>query len=110
MPKFRKKPVVIEAQQWDGTEAGSKPLIEWMGGAGRYEPGEAVNAKVHPAHLVITTLEDGPNGEAKHVASPDDWVIKGVAGEFYACKPDIFSATYEPADVPPDSAWQPPGT
>jgi len=44
----------------------------------------------------ITTLEDGPNGEARHVASVGDWVIRGIKGEFYPCKPDIFAATYEP--------------
>jgi hypothetical protein len=43
------------------------------------------------------TLEDGQNGEAKHIASPGDWIIMGVHGEFYPCKPDIFAATYDPA-------------
>ncbi len=48
-------------------------------------------------HMHILTLEDGPNGEAKHVADPGDWIIRGIKGEFYPCKPDIFEATYEPA-------------
>ena len=45
----------------------------------------------------IITLEDGDDGRAKHVATEGDWIIKGVQGEFYACKPDIFQSTYEPA-------------
>ena len=45
--------------------------------------------------LIIGTLEDGPNSEAVHVASLDDWIIKGVKGEYYPCKPDIFQLTYE---------------
>ena len=36
--------------------------------------------------------------EGEHVASPFDWLIRGVSGEFYFCKPDVFEATYEPAD------------
>jgi len=42
---------------------------------------------------IIPTLEGG------HVASPGDWIIKGIAGEFYPCKPEIFEATYDPAGV-----------
>jgi len=44
----------------------------------------------------IHTLEDGNDGRAKHVATIGDWIIKGVKGEFYPCKPDIFLKTYEP--------------
>lgn len=47
--------------------------------------------------LLVPTLEDG-GGRAKHVASPGDWIIRGVAGEFYPCKPDIFEQTYEPVE------------
>ena len=43
----------------------------------------------------IFTLEDGFDGRAVHVATEGDWIIKGVQGEFYACKPDIFLETYE---------------
>ena len=55
----------------------------------------------------IPTLEDGLDKRAKHVASIGDWVIKGVKGEFYPCKPDIFELTYEPvnaAPTPPDQS------
>ena len=45
--------------------------------------------------LVIKTLEDGKSGKAKHIATVKDFIIKGVQGEFYFCKPDIFYQTYE---------------
>lgn len=90
--KFRKKPIVIEAMRWPGHSALSVRAVmdfeEWFlprGGVGRY-----VGDRLH-----IKTLEDGPEGEAKHVAEPGDWIIRGVQGEFYPCKPDIFEATYE---------------
>lgn len=90
--KFRKKPVVIEAMQYPGVTIADVDEIvafdEWfsgLGGAGRYIG----------QHLHMKTLEDGPNGEAKHVADPGDWIIRGVKGELYPCKPDIFEATYE---------------
>lgn len=98
MEKFRKKPVVIEAVQWDGTRAEAENIIEWMGGKGRFNPAEKLNDRVYPPDLQVTTLEDG-NGQSVHTASPDDWIIKGVKGEFYPCKPDIFNATYEPEHV-----------
>lgn len=96
MPQFRKKPVVIEAMQFPKLGMSSEAIDAVMaferwfvdgGGKGRF-----VGDKMH-----VLTLEDGPNGEAKHVADPGDWVIKGIKGEFYPCKPDIFAATYEPA-------------
>ena len=96
MPKYRKKPVVIEAMQFpklgmsvDAIDAMMR-FEDWFnsnGGKGRY-----VGSRMH-----VLTLEDGPNGEAKHVADAGDWIIKGIQGEFYPCKPDIFEATYEPA-------------
>lgn len=98
--RFRKKPVVIEAMQYPGhSVTGVDNLLafeDWFhwfhgaGGTGRY-----IGDKLH-----VTTLEDGPNGEAIHVADPGDWIIRGVKGELYPCKPDIFAATYEPADTP----------
>lgn len=79
MPKFRKKPVVIEAIQF--TRGNFDELEAFVGGDAEFRDGE----------LVIATLE-GPLR-----ASPNDWIIKGVKGEFYPCKPDIFEQTYEPA-------------
>lgn len=96
MPKFRKLPVEIEAMRYPGHSVSGVDAVlafeEWfesVGGKGRY-----IGQRLH-----VLTLEDGPNGEAKHVAEPGDWIIRGVAGELYPCKPDIFDVTYEPVDA-----------
>lgn len=84
---YRKKPVVIEAMQWDGTAAGATPIINWVlanRGTARY-----VDYFTDIPHLEIDTLEGIMSG------GPGWWVIRGVAGEFYPCKPDIFNATYD---------------
>ena len=83
--KFRKRPVVIEAIQWTGKN--------WK------EIEEFVNVRKSGVHawiggdLIIPTLEGNMS------ATPGDWIIKGVRGEFYPCKPDIFAQTYEQAEV-----------
>lgn len=87
--KFRKKPVEIEARQWDpGAQSSTRrDIIAWIqgnGGHARYIAPEN--------RIAILTLE-GP-----HSASPGDWIIRGVKGEFYPCKPDIFTMTYEPVE------------
>ena len=103
---YRKKPVVIEATQWDGTAEGATPIIDWIlsgdGIAGwrdrhvqgitPYRPDD-INEIVTPAHIWIRTLE----GEMR--ADPNDWLIRGVIGEFYPVKPAIFSETYEPVQA-----------
>lgn len=92
MAKFRKKPAVIEAWQWRPSDLGADSP-DWILAAIRTD-------ELHPemdGTLTIRTLEDGKDGRAKHVAEIHDWVIRGVAGELYACKPDIFEQTYEPA-------------
>ena len=76
--KYRKKPVVIEAIQWTGSNL--KDVIEFLGG----------ESWMNGRDLIIKTLE----GELH--ASVGDFIIRGVAGEFYPCKPDIFEKTYEP--------------
>lgn len=90
--RFRKRPVVIEAMRWEGTAAAATPVIDWIlsgDGTARYHEGEPSGAPAE--HIAIDTLE-GPIG-----ASAGDWVVRGVAGEFYPCKPAIFAETYEPA-------------
>lgn len=91
--KFRKKPVVIEAMQWDGTPEEATPVINWMldgGGTARYfAPGEWDSGETQGTYLVIDTLE------GRMCASANDWVIRGVANEFYPCCPDVFAQTYE---------------
>lgn len=93
MTKYRKKPVVIEATQY--VYPFVDQIAEFAGPKFPVRLGEATPAGLE---LIITTLEDGANGEAKHVASPGDWIIRGVQGEVYPCKPDIFAATYELAE------------
>ena len=80
--KFRKKPVVIDAVYWYGNPDSDIEL--WLGDS--FESWLPSQGK-----LAIRTLE----GEI--TASAGDWIIKGVNGEFYPCKPDIFEKTYEPA-------------
>ena len=81
--KFRKKPVVIEAVQFDGeTFPGDFLGVSTTG----------VSAQVSNRTISINTLE------GTMTASEGDWIIKGVKGEFYPCKPDIFELTYEPVE------------
>ena len=83
MSKFRKKPVVIEAKQW--FNHGDHSMVE------PYDPEKAgAYIKGPGPHGWIKTLEGG------HIVSPGDWIIKGVKGEFYPCKDEIFRLTYEP--------------
>ena len=77
--KFRKKPVVIEAIQWGGTNL--EEINEF------FADGLEVNLRNRP--ILIETLE----GDV--TAQVGDWIIKGIRGEFYPCKPDIFELTYE---------------
>lgn len=76
--RFRKKPIVIEAFQLKGNE-----FTHW------------------PDFMRIWAMRDGAvcllinTLEGEMIARQDDWIIKGVKGEFYPCKPDIFAATYE---------------
>lgn len=86
--KFRKKPVVIEAMQFDGQN--THDIMTWANK--RVRPYDLLNVVSQYDGLYVNTLE-GPL-----TCSPGDWIIKGVAGEFYPCKPDIFAATYEPVE------------
>jgi hypothetical protein len=86
MGKYRKKPVVIDAVQVNtAAEAASTPGI-CTGGSACKSRGAPDGAWPH-----IHTLE------GDHTWTPGDWMIIGVKGERYFCKPDIFEATYEPA-------------
>ena len=87
--KYRKKPIVIEAIQWNGDNL--QEVMEFIGSEFKYESntGYATNKFSYlNGILTINTLE----GIMK--VSKGDYIIKGVKGEFYPCKPDIFQATY----------------
>jgi hypothetical protein len=88
MAKYRKKPVVIEAIQLN-TEYSDENMNEVCSFIGS-KNFRVANMDPLDAFIVIVTLE----GDIK--ASPGDYIIKGVKGEFYPCKPDIFEQTYEP--------------
>jgi hypothetical protein len=96
--KFRKKPVVIEAVQWTGDNLDEMEQFthgQTYFGYPDHIGASAVRGGYDPeSHLWVHTLE----GDLR--AQIGDWIIKGVAGEFYSCKPDIFEQTYEPASVP----------
>ena len=90
--RFRKKPVVIEAMQWDGSIEGVRPIQRWANdSAGTASTIVLDTTGVMAPYLAVRTLE----GEMR--CGPGDWIIRGVQGEFYPCNPDIFDATYEPA-------------
>ena len=91
MGKFRKKPVVIEAVKWDGDASTAN---DFLGERFGLRPGYSgkwdwTYASRESNALIIPTLE----GEMR--VEVGDWIIKGIKGEFYPCKPDIFEATYE---------------
>lgn len=86
--KFRKKPVVIEAEcltHIGGDGCSGCEAEQWIGR-------HMQQARCDGLNLYITTLE----GTMR--ADRGDWVIRGVKGEFYPCKPDIFAATYDTVD------------
>jgi hypothetical protein len=86
MAKFRKRPVVIEAVQWTGPDV-CVEVFDFLGWTHSANEGDCPEEEI-----LIPTLE------GVMTASRGDWVIKGIQGEFYPCKPDIFEKTYEPVD------------
>lgn len=90
MARWRKKPVVIEAVQWTGTNVDE--VLDFTLGRASVRDESFQRLSSSERVLIIETLE----GDMR--AEPQDWIICGVKGEFYPCKPDIFEATYEPAD------------
>lgn len=96
MPQYRKKPVTIEARVL--TRDNIREMTVWILGEFEIDPSlyEPYEKSVLANGLIIT---DG-TGEyrAAHIADFGDYIIKGVKGEFYPCKPDIFEMTYERVD------------
>lgn len=76
--RYRKKPVVIEAMRYDGTPQSVNDLLDFMG-----------ELEVRDFQPVIHTLE------GTMIVGNGDWVIRGVAGEFYPCKHEVFIRTYD---------------
>lgn len=103
MAKYRKKPVVIEAIQLIKTDASIRDVYAFIHKTGKIEEGKMSVIEYDKwqdyLHIVkkqggieIKTLE---SHTAKLLASFGDFIIKGVVGEFYPCKPDVFEKTYE---------------
>ena len=88
MPLFKKKPVVVEARVFDGTATCGREMVEWIKSHRQFADYDSVNKT-----LLIGTLE------GDHFAVPSDFIIQGVAGEFYPCKKEIFEQTYEPVSA-----------
>ena len=88
---FIKKPIVIEAIQWNGKnfDAVHNFMKFFHGNKGAYE--DAEEGAIKTGKIYIPTLE------GIRTLSKNDWIIKGVKGEFYPCKPDIFKSTYQSA-------------
>ncbi len=100
MSTFRKKPVEVEAMQlrWDTWSE----MCDFVG-VGSLEDGNPTGT-AHNKATGEAFESDGPGlliptSEGLMVACPMDWIIKGVAGEFYPCKPEIFQATYEKVEA-----------
>ena len=94
MSKYRKKPVVIEAFQMTAVRRlDNSEWPDWLNQAWNEDHGEGAvwcsTDDPQAMRLVIGTRE------GVHLISWDDWIIRGIKGELYACKPDIFEATYE---------------
>lgn len=95
--RARKKPVEIEYMVWPGGASAATPVIDWIlagGGTASWDEEHVANPgtkyeELVPEALTIHTLE------GDMLASPGDVIIRGVAGEFYPCKPDIFRETYD---------------
>jgi len=104
MAKYRKKPIVIEAVQlrWETWSE----MCEFAD-VGKFEDGKPQGCYLDADDQIAddtteTSRKMGmqiPTLEGKHVASENDWVIRGVKGELYACKPDIFEMTYEEVEL-----------
>lgn len=124
MAKYRKKPVVIEATQWfkngdhpqdytedhEGFENGAPRIFtgeerqakEWEGDVVRYFRRPDISGQTACRHCSRLMHDHGwiDTKEGGHIVCPGDWVITGVKGERYPCKPDIFAETYEAVDPP----------
>lgn len=83
--KYTKKPVTIEAMQWDGTRISANEIVRWIITSGFDVEWWDLSA----VKLYICTLESNMN------VSPGDFVIRGIQGWFYSCKSDIFTETHE---------------
>jgi hypothetical protein len=87
---YRKKPVVIQAIQWDGTQNGCQKIKEI------FPQLDTLSKSWNGTRPEVTSWRIGTL-EGGHEVTKGDWIIQGIKGELYPCKPDIFEATYDVA-------------
>ena len=103
MAKYRKKPVVIKAFQmtkerrWDNSEWPNWLNVAWQQGPGENGLWPNPDVPPNPEHKSADELVCGTL-EGVHIVTPGDYIIQGIKGEIYPCKPDIFELTYEPVE------------
>ena len=91
--RYIKRARVIEAKQWDGSEASAQMIISWMG-SGTYNPVRLFNDVPFSATLVVGTEENLKDRRVKHVAYSGDYILKEYDGEYYVCDKVYFEDTY----------------
>ena len=90
--QYRKKPIIIEALQWDGSR--HRPMWDFL----ENKPSSCMESSGENFYIDHSQVDGGliiKTLEGEHIASIGDFIIKGINGEFYPCKPDIFEKTYE---------------
>lgn len=98
MGLFRKKPVVIEAEQffgWYDTQYSAYSILDMAMLRKHKCLASKKTTRCTQCGDPLEVHADCPTLEGVHIVCPNDWIIKGIKGEFYPCKPDIFEATYE---------------
>lgn len=93
MKSYVKKPVVVQAAHWNGSPTHAQEIVDWInenGGDAHYHRDGYGSIKIHTLEGVMRAAPFNDDGELG-----GDWIIRGVNGEFYPCKPDIFARTYE---------------
>jgi len=93
MAKYRKNPIVVEAYQWF-------QVSEFIEGHSRdvdYYRSPSIDGQEKCKHCDVIMHDHGwiDTLEGGHIVCPGDWIIKGIVGEFYPCKPDVFEKTYD---------------
>lgn len=105
MAFYRKKPVVIEAVRFDGIlygkEGAYSVLFDTVEDLPKWLKNALMDKLIVPS-VVVESMLVVSSAEGWMEAQPGDWIIRGVKGELYPCKPDIFALTYEPAPQPED--------
>lgn len=96
-PRFYRVTVNVEAWQWDGSMVGATEIIDWVlreGGTARYHGMDEIAGKPRLEHIAIDNCD-----HSTEEAYPGDWIVRGITGAFFRCKPMAFEATYHEVGV-----------